>query len=63
MCWHLRSRLTYPQQLTRSYTQDPLTAEHVRIVRDVVRYKIVGPIAKDIVMWGRQYVTFCFRCR
>ncbi|KAG2034526.1 hypothetical protein BDR03DRAFT_964774 [Suillus americanus] len=25
-----------------------LTAEHVRIVRDVVRYQIVGPIGKSL---------------
>ncbi|KAG2102268.1 uncharacterized protein F5147DRAFT_293791 [Suillus discolor] len=29
--------------------EHPLTVEHTRIVRDVVRYQIAGPIAKDIV--------------
>ncbi|KAG1826566.1 flavoprotein [Suillus variegatus] len=29
--------------------EHPLTAEHVRIVRDVVRYQVVEPIAKNIV--------------
>lgn len=28
--------------------EHPLTAEHVRIVQDVVRYQIVGPIGKNL---------------
>lgn len=28
--------------------EHPLTAEHVRIVQDVVRYHIVGPIGKNL---------------
>jgi len=28
--------------------EHPLTAEHIRIVRDVVRYQVVGPIGKAL---------------
>jgi phosphopantothenoylcysteine decarboxylase len=28
--------------------EHPLTAEHLRIVRDVVRYQVVGPIGKTL---------------
>lgn len=28
--------------------EHPLTAEHLRIVREVVRYHVVGPIGKNL---------------
>lgn len=28
--------------------EHPLTVEHIRIVRDVVRYNVVGPIGKGL---------------
>jgi phosphopantothenoylcysteine decarboxylase len=38
--------------------EHPLTAEHLRVIRDVVRYQVVGPIGKnlacgDVGMWPR----------
>lgn len=40
--------------------EHPLTAEHIRIVRDVVRYNVVGPIGKklacgDVGKWGSSF--------
>lgn len=37
----------FPAMNTLMY-EHPLTAEHVRIVQDVVRYQIVGPIGKNL---------------
>ncbi|KAF5382493.1 hypothetical protein D9615_003041 [Tricholomella constricta] len=37
----------FPAMNTLMY-EHPLTAEHMRIVRDVVRYNIVGPIGKHL---------------
>ncbi|KAG2153077.1 flavoprotein [Suillus bovinus] len=37
----------FPAMNTLMY-EHPLTAEHVRVVRDVVRYQIVGPIGKNL---------------
>lgn len=28
--------------------EHPLTAEHLRIVKDVIRYEVVGPIGKNL---------------
>lgn len=28
--------------------EHPLTAEHIRIVKDVLRYEVVGPIGKNL---------------
>ena len=28
--------------------EHPLTAEHLRTVRDVLKYQVVGPISKDL---------------
>ncbi|KAK0464375.1 flavoprotein [Desarmillaria tabescens] len=37
----------FPAMNTLMYDH-PLTAEHLRIVRDVVKYTVVGPIGKDL---------------
>ncbi|KAF9452948.1 flavoprotein [Macrolepiota fuliginosa MF-IS2] len=37
----------FPAMNTFMY-EHPLTAEHLRIVRDVVRYNVVGPIGKNL---------------
>lgn len=37
----------FPAMNTLMY-EHPLTAEHIRIVRDVVRYNVVGPIGKGL---------------
>ncbi|KAI6145687.1 flavoprotein [Pisolithus thermaeus] len=37
----------FPAMNTLMY-EHPLTAEHLRVVRDVVRYNVVGPIGKDL---------------
>ncbi|KIL55969.1 hypothetical protein M378DRAFT_17486 [Amanita muscaria Koide BX008] len=37
----------FPAMNTLMY-EHPLTAEHLRIVRDVVRYQVVGPIGKNL---------------
>ncbi|KAF8158066.1 flavoprotein [Crassisporium funariophilum] len=37
----------FPAMNTLMY-EHPLTAEHLRIVKDVVRYKVVGPIGKNL---------------
>ncbi|EGN98498.1 hypothetical protein SERLA73DRAFT_183545 [Serpula lacrymans var. lacrymans S7.3] len=37
----------FPAMNTLMY-EHPLTAEHVRIIRDIVRYKVVGPIGKGL---------------
>ncbi|KIK70454.1 hypothetical protein GYMLUDRAFT_32476 [Collybiopsis luxurians FD-317 M1] len=37
----------FPAMNTLMY-EHPLTSEHLRIVRDVVRYSIVGPIGKNL---------------
>ena len=37
----------FPAMNTLMY-EHPLTAEHLRIVRDVVRYNVVGPIGKGL---------------
>ncbi|KAG1737926.1 flavoprotein [Suillus occidentalis] len=37
----------FPAMNTLMY-EHPLTAEHVRIVRDVVHYQVVGPIGKNL---------------
>lgn len=28
--------------------EHPLTSEHIRIVRDIIRYHVVGPIGKNL---------------
>jgi phosphopantothenoylcysteine decarboxylase len=28
--------------------EHPLTAEHVRVVRDIIKYNVVGPIGKNL---------------
>jgi phosphopantothenoylcysteine decarboxylase len=45
--------------------EHPLTAEHLRIVRDVVQYQVVGPIGKnlacgDIGMSHQLDVSCCY---
>jgi phosphopantothenoylcysteine decarboxylase len=35
----------FPAMNTLMY-EHPLTAEHLRVVRDVVKYNVVGPIGK-----------------
>jgi phosphopantothenoylcysteine synthetase/decarboxylase len=37
----------FPAMNTLMY-EHPLTAEHLRIVQDVVGYKVVGPIGKNL---------------
>ncbi|KAI5114796.1 hypothetical protein M0805_002257, partial [Coniferiporia weirii] len=37
----------FPAMNTLMYEQ-PLTAEHIRIVKDVLRYEVVGPIGKGL---------------
>ncbi|KAI6014840.1 flavoprotein [Pisolithus microcarpus] len=37
----------FPAMNTLMY-EHPLTAEHLRVVRDVVRYNVVGPIGKNL---------------
>jgi phosphopantothenoylcysteine decarboxylase len=37
----------FPAMNTLMY-EHPLTSEHIRVVRDVVRYEIVGPIGKAL---------------
>jgi len=37
----------FPAMNTLMY-EHPLTSEHLRIVRDVVRYSVVGPIGKNL---------------
>ncbi|KAF5392513.1 hypothetical protein D9757_002222 [Collybiopsis confluens] len=37
----------FPAMNTLMY-EHPLTSEHVRIVREIVRYSVVGPIAKNL---------------
>lgn len=37
----------FPAMNTLMY-EHPLTAEHLRVIRDVVRYQVVGPIGKNL---------------
>ena len=37
----------FPAMNTCMY-EHPLTAEHLRVVRDVVKYNVVGPIGKQL---------------
>ncbi|KAG6853922.1 hypothetical protein C0991_012412 [Blastosporella zonata] len=37
----------FPAMNTLMY-EHPLTAEHLRVVRDVVRYNVIGPIGKNL---------------
>lgn len=37
----------FPAMNTLMY-EHPLTAEHIRIVKDVVKYNVVGPIGKNL---------------
>jgi len=43
--------------------EHPLTAEHLRIVREVVRYHVVGPIGKNLacgdVGMAQRHLFFC----
>ena len=48
----------FPAMNTLMY-EHPLTSEHIRIVRDVVHYNVVGPIGKglacgDVGEWSEQ---------
>lgn len=51
----------FPAMNTLMY-EHPLTSEHIRIVRDVVHYNVVGPIGKGLACGD---VGKCreFRCR
>lgn len=37
----------FPAMNTLMY-EHPLTAEHIRVIRDVVGYQVVGPIGKKL---------------
>ena len=46
----------FPAMNTLMY-EHPLTAEHIRIVKDVVKYNVVGPIGKHLACGD---VGMCF---
>jgi phosphopantothenoylcysteine synthetase/decarboxylase len=50
----------FPAMNTLMY-EHPLTSEHIRVVRDVVRYEIVGPIGKALACGdvGTYLRAFC----
>ena len=47
--------------------EHPLTSEHLRVIRDVVRYNVVGPIPKqlacgDVGVYSNAFIHFANTC-
>jgi phosphopantothenoylcysteine decarboxylase len=49
----------FPAMNTLMY-EHPLTAEHIRLVRDIVRYNVVGPIGKNLACGDVGTYEQCF---
>jgi phosphopantothenoylcysteine decarboxylase len=44
--------------MNRLMYEHPLTAEHLKIIREAIRYHVVGPIGKTLATWRCGWVDF-----